>query len=87
MGLSFLRGFYCGWKRNEWANRFSFRLCQVLLPSPLLGTFVVVEELGEMIRAGGRWGTGTLFLQMLGTQRGVHRLGGLGQPLPTRGAE
>lgn len=32
LGLSFLRGFYSGWKGNEWANRFSFRLCQVLPP-------------------------------------------------------
>lgn len=65
--LSFLRGFYYGWKRNEWANFFRFRGSAKYCPPRRHWVLLLcVEELGERVRAGGKWETGTLFLQVVG---------------------
>lgn len=60
-------------------------LCQVLSSSPHWALSLCVEASGEVIRAGGKWGTGIALLWMPGTPRDTHRLGGPGQPLPTGG--
>lgn len=58
LGLSFSRSFYYDWKMNEWANLFRFcgsaDICQVLASRPHGVLSLCVEELGDMIRAGGK---------------------------------
>lgn len=78
LDFSFSRGFYYGWKKNEWANLFTFcgsaGIFQMLPSHPYQMPSLCVEQLGEPIRARGKWGTDTLFLQILEAQRDMHRL-------------